>query len=126
MHEMGIAYEVVAAVQREAERRSGKVPQRIGVRIGEMAAVDPQALLFCYEAITRDTGLHAVQLEIQVCPFRFRCLSCGREFVVRNYETQCPQCASAQTECIGGQELELAYLEVEDHGASCAGAKSPE
>jgi hydrogenase nickel incorporation protein HypA/HybF len=124
MHEMGIACEVLAAVRREAQRHPGKAPRKIGLRIGELAAVDPEALRFCFEAITRDTDMESLELEIEICPFRFRCLACGHEFVVRNYETQCPQCADLKTECIGGQELDLAYLEVDDHEPSAAGAKS--
>jgi hydrogenase nickel incorporation protein HypA/HybF len=124
MHEMGIACEVLAAARGEAQRHPGKTPRKIGLRIGELAAVDPEALRFCFEAITRDTDMESLELEIEICPFRFRCLACGHEFVVRNYETQCPQCADMKTECIGGQELDLAYLEVEDHEPSAVGTKS--
>ena len=59
MHEMGIACEVLAAVRSEAKRHPGKAPRKIGLRIGELAAVDPDALRFCFEAITRDTDIRA-------------------------------------------------------------------
>jgi hydrogenase nickel incorporation protein HypA/HybF len=124
MHEMGIACEVIAAARAEARRHPGKALQRIGVRIGELAAVDAEALRFCFEAITRDTDLRSLELDIEICPFRFRCAACGHEFVVRNYETRCPKCADTQTECVGGQELDLTYLEVEDDEQSAAGAQS--
>jgi hydrogenase nickel incorporation protein HypA/HybF len=94
------------------------------VRIGELSALDPDALRFCFEAITSDTDLAGLELEIEICPFRYRCRACGHEFVVQDYQSQCPQCASLETECIGGQELDLAYLEVEEYGAGSAGTKS--
>ena len=124
MHEMGIACSVLAAVQAEAGRFPDKAIRKVGVRIGEMSALDPEALRFCFEAMTRDTELASLELGIEICPFRYRCRDCAHEFVVHNYECQCPQCASAKTECIGGDELELAYLEVEEYGASTVGAKS--
>ena len=124
MHEMGIAYSVLAAVRTEMKRHPDKIPGKVGVRVGELAALDPEALRFCFEAITRDTDMESLELEIEVCPFRYRCLACGHEFNVHDYETRCPQCADLKTECIGGQELDLAYLEVEEYGASTAGAKS--
>jgi hydrogenase nickel incorporation protein HypA/HybF len=124
MHEMGIAYSVLAAVTKEMTRYPNKIPCKVGVRVGELAALDPEALRFCFEAITRDTELQALELDIEVCPFRYRCLNCKSEFIVRDYETQCPHCASLETNCIGGQELDLAYLEVEEYGTSTAGAKS--
>jgi hydrogenase nickel incorporation protein HypA/HybF len=126
MHEMGIACEVLAAARREALRHPGKTPRRIGLRIGELAAVDPEALRFCFEAITRETEMESLELEIEILPFRFRCRNCGHGFVVRDYQTQCPQCAGTNSECVGGQELDLSYLEVDDHEPSAAGAKSTE
>lgn len=121
---MGIAYSVLAAVRSEMKRHPGKTPSKVGVRVGELSALDPEALRFCFEAITRDTDMESLKLEIEICPFRYRCRACGHEFTVRDYEIQCPQCADLKTECIGGQELDLAYLEVEEYGASTAGAKS--
>jgi hydrogenase nickel incorporation protein HypA/HybF len=89
-----------------------------------MAAIDQDALRFCFEAITRETDLEALQLEIEVCPLQCCCRRCGCEFVVQDYLFRCPDCASLETECIGGDELELAYMEVEEHGTSTVGTQS--
>ena len=124
MHEMGLAYSVLEAVRTEMGRHPGTYPCRVGVRIGELAAIDQEALRFCFEAIIQKTDLQSLELGIEVCPRRHRCQVCGREFVVRDYDSRCPQCTSLETTCIGGDELELAYLEVEEYGASTAGAKS--
>jgi Zn finger protein HypA/HybF involved in hydrogenase expression len=51
-------------------------------------------------------------------------LLCGNEFVVHDYDSHCPRCATLETTCISGDELELAYLEVEEYGSSTAGKKS--
>jgi len=124
MHEMGIANSVLEAVRTEMGLHPGTYPCKVGVRIGEIAAIDQDALRFCFEAITRETDLESLELVIEVCPRRHRCQACGRDFVVRDYDSRCPQCASLDTACIGGDELELAYLEVEEYGASTVGAKS--
>jgi hydrogenase nickel incorporation protein HypA/HybF len=89
-----------------------------------MAAIDQEALRFCFEAMVHETNLESLELGIEVCPRRHRCQVCGREFVVRDYDSRCPQCASLETTFISGDELELAYLEVEEYGASTAGTKS--
>jgi hydrogenase nickel incorporation protein HypA/HybF len=124
MHEMGIANSVIEAVRKEVACHPGTVPCKVGVRIGEMTALDEEALRFCFEALIRDTSLESLQLEVELCPRRHRCSACGREFVVLDYEFACPQCENLATECISGDELELAYLEVEDYGACTAGEKS--
>lgn len=117
MHEMGIANSILEAVQAEAARYPGSSLRKVGLRIGELAALDPGALQFCFEALTRETDLELLQLEIQICPRRHRCLSCGAEFDVKAYDSECPRCGSMQSECIGGEELELAYVEVEENAA---------
>jgi hydrogenase nickel incorporation protein HypA/HybF len=124
MHEMGIANSVLEAVRTEMRLHPGTYPCKVGVRIGEMAAIDQEALRFCFEAMIQETDLEALELGIEVCPRRHRCQVCGHEFVVRDYDSRCPQCASLQTTCISGDELELAYLEVEEYGASAVGTKS--
>jgi hydrogenase nickel incorporation protein HypA/HybF len=124
MHEMGIANSVLEAVRTEMGLHPGTYPCKVGVRIGELAAIDQDALRFCFEAIIHETDLESLQLGIEVCPRRHRCQVCGCEFIVRDYDSRCPQCASLKTTCISGDELELAYLEVEEYGSSTVGAKS--
>ena len=124
MHEMAIASSVLEAVKTEMGLHPGTYPCRVGLRIGEMAAIDQDALRFCFEAIVHETDLESLQLGIEVCPRRHRCQICGREFVVRDYDSCCPQCTSLETTCISGDELELAYLEVEENGSSTVGEKS--
>jgi len=123
---MGIASSVLEAVRTEMGLHPGTYPCKVGVRIGEMAAIDQDALRFCFEAIILETDLASLELGIEICPRRHRCQFCAREFIVRDYDSRCPQCASLETMCISGDELELAYLEVEEYGASAVGAKSTE
>ena len=121
---MGIANSVLDAVRTEMTRYPGSYPCKVGVRIGEMAAIDQDALRFCFEAMILETDLASLELGIEVCPRRHRCQVCAREFVVRDYDSRCPQCASLETACISGDELELAYLEVEEYEPGTVGAKS--
>ncbi len=124
MHEMGIANSVLEAVRTEMGRYPGMFPCKVGVRIGELAAIDQDALRFCFDAIILETDLASLELAIEICPRRHRCQACTQEFVVRDYNSRCPHCASLETTCISGDELELAYLEVEEYGPSTVGAKS--
>ncbi|MFY9844831.1 MAG: hydrogenase maturation nickel metallochaperone HypA [Terriglobales bacterium] len=121
---MGIAHSVLEAVKTEMIRYPGSYPCKVGVRIGEMAAIDPDALRFCFEAMIQETDMALLELAIEVCPRRHRCLGCGHEFVVHDYDSRCHQCESVLTTCISGDELEFAYLEVEEYGTSPVGAKS--
>lgn len=126
MHEMGVASSILDGVAAEVRRRPGIRPVKVGVRIGELAGLDPDALRFAFEALTLDTEMQGVALDIEYRPPRSRCRECAREFEVRNFELLCPACGSRNAEVISGDELDFAYLEVEENEPCAAGGKSPE
>ncbi|MBZ5579894.1 MAG: hydrogenase maturation nickel metallochaperone HypA [Acidobacteriia bacterium] len=114
MHELGIANSVLEAVQAEALRHPGAHVVKVGVRVGELAGVNPDSLAFGFEALTRGTEWERLALDVETCPRRHRCLACQTTFRVVDALFACPGCGAAQTECIGGDELELAFLEMEE------------
>lgn len=120
MHEMGIANSVVDAVRAEARRFPNAHICKVGLRIGELAGVEPDAVSFCFEALVRGTELDPVALEIQYCPRKHRCSTCGHSFFVPGEGLECPLCGEVESQFVSGDELELAYLEVE-HGARAVG-----
>ena len=119
MHELGIAQSVLEAVQAEATKRGAK-PVKVGLRIGELSAIDPDALRFTFDALTVETDLQGLELEIEFCPRRHRCCGCGTGFEVKDFIFDCPQCGTDRSECIGGEELQLAYVELEEYEPSTA------
>lgn len=125
MHEMSIANSVLEAVRAEGRRLANAHVYKVGVRIGALAGVDPDALSFCFEALVSGSDLDPLALEIEYCPRTHRCRGCGGSFAAPAGDAACPDCGGFDSECTGGDELELAYLEVED-GARAAGTQSPE
>jgi hydrogenase nickel incorporation protein HypA/HybF len=120
VHELSIATSILELVQAEASAHAGASPHKIGVRIGELAAVNPEALQFSFDVMKRDAGLESLVLEIETCPLRYSCVDCHMEFAVRNCDFRCPRCSGLRNQCISGDQLELAYLELEEHEASNA------
>jgi hydrogenase nickel incorporation protein HypA/HybF len=114
MHEMGIANSVLDAVQLEASRFPNARICKVGLRIGAMAGVDPDSLGFCFEALVRETEFESLTLEIEYLPHKLRCTSCGCLFVGPVEGFACPACGSEDSQLVGGDELEFAYLEVDD------------
>jgi hydrogenase nickel incorporation protein HypA/HybF len=120
MHEMGIANSVLDAIRTETRRFPDGHIYKVGVRIGELAGVDPDAMSFCFEALVRGTELEPLSLEIEYCPRRYQCRACGHSYAAARDDSACPQCGRTDLRFLGGDELELAYLEVEN-GARAAG-----
>lgn len=114
MHELSIASAILEAVHKERERLNGARVTKVGVRIGELAGLNPDALSFGFETLVKGTDLEPLALEIETRARRHECSHCKHVFTVVDYQVDCPACGSTETRCIGGDELELAYLEVED------------
>ena len=101
----------------------------MGLRLGEWAGVDVESLRFSFEALTIDTDLLGLQLEIEYRLRRNRCTPCGLEFRVERLEFACPRCGSRDSVPVSGEELEIAFVELENeaggsHGTSLVGEKS--
>jgi hydrogenase nickel incorporation protein HypA/HybF len=114
MHELSIVSSVLDAVSKEAERRPNERIVKVGLRIGELAAVDRDALSFGWEVLTKDTEWQGLELEIEAIPRRQRCTVCSHEFAAPDFMTACPKCSELMTVTIAGDELDIAYLEVEE------------
>jgi hydrogenase nickel incorporation protein HypA/HybF len=125
MHELGIASAVLEAVQAEMAKHDDARPTRIGMRIGELAAVNAEALRFAFDVLTRDTPYGGMLLEIEMCPLRYRCGNCGNTFSSKDFSSACPECNSLDTTLAGGDELDLAFLEMEN-GTGPTGTQSPQ
>ena len=125
MHEMGIANTVLEAALEHARRTPGARVRKIGIRVGELAGVDPEALSFCFYALVKGTEHAPLSLEIEYCPRRYQCELCRESPAAGGLETACPACGGPLV-IAGGNELDLAYLEVDDDESNSAGRENPE
>ncbi len=120
LHELSIATSILDAVRKELILYPGARPVRVGLRIGELAAVDIDSLSFCFESVVQGTDWESLKLDAKSCPPMRRCSDCAKEFAVVEYNSVCPVCHSENTLSCGGDELDFDYLEVETDGASAA------
>jgi hydrogenase nickel incorporation protein HypA/HybF len=114
MHELAIANSVLDAVQKEAQLRSGMRIAKVGLRVGDLAGVDQDALSFCLEVEVKHSALEPTIFEIERCPQRRQCSQCDNTFTVVNYDPLCPNCGGSNSTFLSGDELELAYQDEED------------
>src|SRR5690349_15701135 len=108
MHELGIALEVVDAVQ---GRASGARVKRVVVEIGALAAVLPDALRFSFDLATEGTCLEGAVLDIVERPGRAACRACGTELELRRPFGVCG-CGSSELDWLSGDELRISEMEV--------------
>jgi len=114
LHELSIAAAILDRVAAEAARHAGARFTKVGVRVGELSGVDPEALSFGFEALTMESPWEGLALEIEHCPRMQRCRQCQYTFPCSNYETRCPKCGAGDTILVAGEELDIAFMETED------------
>jgi len=114
MHELGIANSILECVQTEAQRHPQGRITAVGVKIGELSGVDRDALQFGFEVLVKDTEWEPVRLELEYVPRMQRCPKCGDEFRMAEFDPRCPRCGHFETQCISGEELDIAYMEVDE------------
>ena len=114
MHELGIAGSILGSVESEMQKHDGARLRAIGLRLGPWAGVDPESLQFCFAVLARDTCAAGAELAIEACPLRWHCRSCQTEFVPEDGAPGCPVCGSSDCRLVSGQQLEIAYLDLEE------------
>jgi hydrogenase nickel incorporation protein HypA/HybF len=115
MHEMGIATSVLDAAHQEAAKRPGSRVVKVGLRIGEWSGVDPESLRFSFEVLAKEDGqTEPPVLEIEYVARQNRCPACGNVFALEGFKIDCPRCGAEITEPVSGDELELAFVELEE------------
>jgi hydrogenase nickel incorporation protein HypA/HybF len=126
MHELSLAESILNAVRKTLEASPGVHPVRVGVKIGALAAVDVEALRFCFEIAVKGTELRKLKLDARIIPGEVRCLACGHSMRVESTVLDCSRCGSVQTVMSGSDELDIDYLEVERDGNDHAEAEGTE
>jgi len=115
MHEMSIAQNILEIVQEEMGKNQdtrGRVKE-VAVQIGELVAVVPESLEFCFNILIENTEFSEAQLKIEILPLTGKCQMCQHQFHIQNYSFICPLCDSTKIIIIQGQELIIRHLEVE-------------
>ena len=114
MHELSIAAAILDQVAAEAARHAGARFTKVGIRVGELSGVDPEALAFGFEALKMESPWERLALEIEYCCRKQRCRHCQHTFTSSNHETRCPKCGDGNTILVAGEELDIAFIETED------------
>lgn len=114
MHELSIANSILNIVLEEKRVKSLPRIKAIGLTIGTLSGIFPDALEFSFDAIKKQTPLEDTKLEILQIPISGICKTCNEKFSVTNYIFSCPKCHSTSIEVDHGQEMDITYLEIED------------
>ena len=115
MHEMGIAMEVLRIAQESVPAEMvGVRIQRIHLKVGQLSAVVPESLRFCFEVAAKETIADGAELAIEEIKVNARCKDCMHEWSVDEAVFVCPACDSGNIDLLSGRELNIESIEIEE------------
>jgi len=113
MHEMSIAQGLLDIIKEEMAKHHATVLRSVKLHIGQLSAIVPESLTFCFDVMTANTELEGARLNMEIIPLRGVCRACNREFEIENYAFECPHCQGRDIQTIAGQELSIVEMEVD-------------
>lgn len=113
MHELAIAMNIVEIAEEKAKESGVEKVLEIELEIGTLSGVVLEALEFAMAEAVKESVLEGAGLRIETTQGRGKCNECGKEFIIEDLYTNCPDCQSFDIEIIAGQELRVKAIYVE-------------
>ncbi|MCX7892468.1 MAG: hydrogenase maturation nickel metallochaperone HypA [Burkholderiales bacterium] len=113
MHEMSLAEGVLAIIEDAARRERFARVKAVRLEIGRLAGVEPDAMRFCFDVVTRGSVAEGCRLEIVDTPGTAWCMHCAQPVEVAQRYDDCPRCGGHQLTVTGGTEMKVRELEVD-------------
>jgi hydrogenase nickel incorporation protein HypA/HybF len=111
---MGIALEVYRTCRETVEAHGGGRLRQARLAVGELSAVEPELLVYAWEAVVEDGPDAGAELIIEWHPAVQRCAACGeaKDRATGSWMRICPDCGMP-LEVTGGGELDVIDLSFE-------------
>jgi hydrogenase nickel incorporation protein HypA/HybF len=114
MHEMSLTEGIMRILEDEAAKHGFARVKTVWLEIGELSSVDPEAMEFCFGAVTRGSPVAAeARLDIIRIPAAAWCMDCDQSVHIRQRFDPCPHCGGHKLTVTAGEEMRIKELEVE-------------
>jgi hydrogenase nickel incorporation protein HypA/HybF len=113
MHEMALCESVLAIVETTARRHGAVRVKAVRLEIGQLSHVEPDALRFAFDVVTRHSLAQGARLEIEDVPGAAWCMRCSAPVAIARRGDACPACGSYQLQVTGGEEMRVKDIEID-------------
>jgi len=113
MHELSVVISLIETISEDAQKRGIKKITHFRLSLGEFSSINPRALEFALQALTKQTILHDASYDIVMEEARAECHDC--HFVFRPVPPffLCPSCGKGRVSFLQGRLLNIEYYEGE-------------
>ncbi|MDR3376495.1 MAG: hydrogenase maturation nickel metallochaperone HypA [Ancalomicrobiaceae bacterium] len=113
MHEMSLCQGIIGIVEDAAEQQSFARVKSVTLELGRLGHVLPEAMLFCFDAVSRGTLADGAELVIRRTEGGAWCFDCEASVPLDDRLSPCPKCGGGRLQVTSGEELRVLDIEVE-------------
>ena len=113
MHEMSLTEGVIAIIEDAAKAQGFRRVKSVVLEIGQLSHASPEAMAFCFEAVSHGTIAEGARLEILRPPGEGWCMDCSRTVAMSERYGACPLCGQFRLHLTAGESMRVKELEVE-------------
>jgi len=104
---------VLQLVEDAAREQRFERVRTVFLEIGELAAVEPEAMRFCFDAVMSGTLADGAVLKVIEVAGEGLCFNCNQTVRLAARYDPCPACGGYPVQATGGTEMRVKELEVE-------------
>ncbi len=104
---------VLQLVEDAAREQHFQRVKTVFLEIGELAAVEPEAMRFCFDAVMSGTLADGALLKVIEVAGEGLCFNCNQTVRLAARYDPCPACGGFPVQATGGTEMRVKELEVE-------------
>jgi len=112
MHEMALAEGMLQIVEEAARNNGARRVSAVWLEIGALSHVAPEALRFCFDAVTRGSLAESARLEIVTTPGLAWCMPCSDTVPLDRLGEPCPRCGSYQVTVAQGDAMRVKEIQI--------------
>jgi len=109
---MALAESVIDLVEDAARANKVTRVKTVVIEIGALSHVSPEALRFCFDAVSRDSVAAGARLDIIAVAGAGWCLDCGKSVALAERFGACPECGQHHVQMTAGDEMRVKEVEV--------------
>ena len=114
MHELGVVFHVIKEVEKIAAENDVTRVESVTLKIGEVSGIVDALLTDCWDwAVKKTEVLKDAKLLIETIPAVTFCEDCHAEYETVKYGKTCPECGSANTYLLQGNEFLIKEIAAE-------------
>jgi hydrogenase nickel incorporation protein HypA/HybF len=113
MHELSVAAALFEWAEQQSRIQAPRVLRSIELELDPLSCLNPEALRFGFSALTAETPLAGVALELVEVPPTYECRFCGARLAIEESPLSCSGCGAPLPRLARESSLKIRSMEVE-------------